>query len=81
MMFYGTPELVDFETEGGEHWITLRLKDGSVIKVKMEVTAVLRLGNDPNTGLPIYAIQSTNVIRMVSVPKELIKKKPPEAYG
>ncbi len=80
-MFVGTPELVDFETEGGEHWITLKLKDGSVIKVKMEITAVLRLGNDPNTGLPIYGIQSTNVVRMVSVPKELIKKSSPQSYG
>jgi hypothetical protein len=62
-MFVGTPELVDFETEGGENWITLKLKDGSVIKVKMEITAVLRLGNDPNTGLPIYGIQSTNVVK------------------
>ncbi|MFP3130596.1 MAG: hypothetical protein RXP28_00015 [Nitrososphaeria archaeon] len=80
-MFVGTPELIDFETEGGENWITLRLKDGSVIKVKMEITAVLRLGNDPNTGLPIYGIQSTNVVRIVNVPKELIKKSSPQSYG
>ncbi len=80
-MFSETPELVDFETEGGENWITLKLKDGSVIKVKMEITAVLRLGNDPNTGLPIYGIQSANVIRIVKVPKELIKKNPPQTYG
>jgi len=69
-------ELVEFEAEGEEHWIKLKLKDGSVLKFKTIVTAVFRVGNDPNTGLPIYMVQSTNVIRIVSVPKELIKKPP-----
>ncbi len=68
--------MVEFEVEGEEHWIKLKLKDGSVLKFKTIVTAVFRVGNDPNTGLPIYMVQSTNVIRIVSVPKELIKKPP-----
>ncbi len=81
-MSYGTPELVDFEEEGGEHWITLKLKDGAVIKVKTEIAGVLRMGNDPNTGIPVYAVQATNVIRLVTVPKDLMKRKQPgETYG
>jgi hypothetical protein len=67
-------ELVEFEVEGEDHWTTLKLKDGSVLRFRSVVGAVLRVGNDPNTGLPVYALQSTNVIRLVSIPKELIRK-------
>jgi hypothetical protein len=67
-------ELVEFEVEGEDSWITLKLKDGSVLKFRSMVTAVFRMGNDPNTGLPVYAIQNTNAVRMVNIPKELIKK-------
>lgn len=75
-------ELVDFDTEGEENWITLKLKDGSVLKFRSIVTAVFRMGNDPNTGLPVYAIQNTNAVRVVNVPKELIKRgKGSGTYG
>ncbi len=67
-------ELVEFEAEGEDSWVTLKLKDGSVLKFRSSVTAVFRMGNDPNTGLPVYAIQNTNLIRMVSIPKDLMKK-------
>ena len=67
-------ELVEFEVEDEDHWTTLKLKDGSVLKFRSVVTAVFRIGNDPNTGLPVYGIQNSNAIRMVTVPKELIKK-------
>jgi hypothetical protein len=68
-------ELVEFETEGEENWTTLKLKDGSVLKFRSVVTAIFRIGNDPNTGLPVYAVQNSNAIRVVSIPKELIKKE------
>ncbi|MEM0074999.1 MAG: hypothetical protein QXG05_03120 [Nitrososphaerota archaeon] len=74
-------ELVDFEAEGEDHWIKLKLKDGSVLMYRSIVSAIFRVGNDPNTGLPIYAIQSSNVVRIVNVPKELIKKKQTSSYG
>ncbi len=67
-------ELVEFETEGEDYWITLKLKDGSVLRFRSLVTAVFRMGNDPNTGLPVYAIQNSNAVRMVSIPKDLIRK-------
>jgi hypothetical protein len=68
-------ELVEFETEGEDYWTTLKLKDGSVLKFRSVVTAVFRVGNDANTGLPVYGIQNSNAIRVVSIPKELIKKE------
>lgn len=67
-------EIVEFQTEEEPKWITVRLGDGSVIQIKMEIVSVLRGGNDPNTGIPNYMVQATNIIRMVKVPKELIKR-------
>ncbi len=59
------------ETEG---WHTLKLSDGSVIKVKLVITSVKRLKKFQPDGSPIYLIQSQNVLRMESVPKELMGK-------
>ncbi len=66
-------EVVDFSVESGEARVRLKLKDGTVLEVKMEITNILRVGNDPNTGLPTYMIQSANIVRLVSCPKELRK--------
>lgn len=78
MMQGGLPphggDIVGFETEEDPKWITVKLEDGSVIQIKMEIVAIMKGGNDQNTGLPIYMVQATNIIRMVKVPKELIKK-------
>lgn len=71
-------EIVDFDTEGGESKVRLKLKDGVVIEVKMHINQILRTGNDATTGLPIYAIQATNIIRVVSCPPEL-RKTPTQA--
>ncbi|WP_075056695.1 hypothetical protein [Thermogymnomonas acidicola] len=71
-------ELVEFETEKEPEWITVKLKDGSVIQIKMEIVAIMRNGNDMNTGLPIYMVQATNIIRMVKVPPELIQRRRPQ---
>ncbi len=59
------------ETEG---WNTLKLSDGSVMKVKLVITSVKRLKKFQPDGSPIYLIQSQNVLRMESVPKELMGK-------
>ncbi len=77
MMPGGIPpqgDIVGFETEEEPRWITVKLEDGSVIQIKMEIVAIMKGGNDQNTGLPIYMVQATNIIRMMKVPKELIKK-------
>lgn len=67
-------ELVEFDIEEEPKWITVRLKDGAVIQIKMEIVSIMRMGNDINTGLPIYMVQATNIIRPQKVPKELINK-------
>ncbi len=68
-------ELVGFDIDEEPKWLTVRLNDGSVIQIKMEVVSIARGGNDVNSGLPIYMVQATNIIRLQKVPKELIAKK------
>ena len=67
-------EVVNFEIEDEPKWVKVKLEDGSVIQVKMEIVGIMRAGNDPNTGLPIYMLQAQNIIRLNQVPKDLIKK-------
>lgn len=67
-------EDVDFEEEK-ELWNTYKLKDGSTLKVKLVLTGVKRLQKTNPDGIPIYMINSTNVVRVVDVPESL-KKKP-----
>jgi len=66
-------EVVDFTTESGETKVRLKLKDGAVLEVKMEITNILRVGNDPATGFPAYVVMSTNIVRLAFCPKELRK--------
>lgn len=62
-----------FQT-GGEHWNEYMLDDGSVIKVKLVITNVVRVEDEYDAnGLPLYIAQSTNVMA-VSAPDELRKK-------
>ena len=67
-------EVVDYTPIEGDGRVRLKLKDGSVLEVKMEVTNIFRVGNDPATGLPSYVMQATNIVRLVSCPKELRKQ-------
>ena len=66
-------EIVDYTVAEGDGRLRLKLKDGSVIEVRLEIMNVLRAGNDPNTGLPTYVVQSANLTRLVESPKELRK--------
>ncbi|MGB6500169.1 MAG: hypothetical protein WBG19_02040 [Thermoplasmata archaeon] len=66
-------EIVDYSVAEGDGRLRLKLKDGSVIEVRLEIMNVLRAGNDPNTGLPTYVVQSANLTRLVESPKELRK--------
>ncbi|OWP55182.1 MAG: hypothetical protein B2I18_05410 [Cuniculiplasma sp. C_DKE] len=74
-------EIINFEIEEEPKWVKVKLEDGSVIQIKMEIVAIMKGGNDPNTGLPVYMVQATNIIRMNQVPKELIKKNPAKEKG
>jgi len=65
--------VVEFEAEEFP-WVTIKLKDGTVLRFKVVVTGVMKVGNDPNTGIPIYTIQTQGVIQLVRIPRELIKK-------
>lgn len=66
-------EIVDYSPLEGDGRLRLKLKDGSIIEVKLEIMNILRAGNDPNTGLPAYIVQSAPMVRLVECPKELRK--------
>jgi hypothetical protein len=68
-----TAEIVDYTALEGDGRVRLKLKDGSVIEVRLEIMNVLRAGHDPNTGLPMYVVQSATLIRLVESPKEMRK--------
>jgi hypothetical protein len=74
-----TAEIVDYTALEGDGRVRLKLKDGSVIEVRLEIMNVLRAGHDPNTGLPMYVVQSATLIRLVESPKEM--RKPPLRPG
>lgn len=67
-------EDIDFQEEE-EHWNVYKLNDGVILKVKLVLRDVKRLKKYLPDGNPIYAIDSTNVVRIVDVPKQL-KQKP-----
>ncbi|MCX5694781.1 MAG: hypothetical protein NT014_06680 [Candidatus Omnitrophica bacterium] len=57
-----------------EYWNQYLLDDGSVIKMKLVATKVLRVDNKfDQEGNPLYIIQSTN-ITSVNAPDNLKKK-------
>lgn len=66
-------EIVDYSVLEGDARVRLKLKDGSIIEVKLEIMNILRAGNDSNTGLPTYIVQSAPLVRLVECPKELRK--------
>ena len=71
--------MLDFSSLEGDGRLRLKLKDGSIIEVRLEIMNILRAGNDPNTGLPAYIVQSAPLVRLVECPKEL--RKPPIRPG
>lgn len=59
--------------EGGEHWNEYLVADGTLVRIKLVATEVLRLDGqyDPE-GNPLYLVRSTNVTH-VSAPDDLRK--------
>jgi len=54
----------------GENWNEYLLDDGTVIRVKLVVTDVVRLdGQYDQVGNPVYLVQSTNVLAVSAADK------------
>ena len=61
---------VDFESVA-EPWASYKLSDGSMLKVRTIVTAVLRLeGEFDAAGNPIYTVSSQTIVQ-VNAPKNM----------
>lgn len=60
--------------QANEYWNQYLLDDGTILKMKLVATKVLRLENRyDNEGSPIYLVQSTNVLT-VNAPSNLKRK-------
>ncbi len=60
--------------QAGEQWNQYLLDDGTMIRMKLVATKVLRVDNKyDKEGNPVYFVQSTNVIS-VAAPDTLRKK-------
>jgi hypothetical protein len=71
-------EVVGFRA-GGEHWNEYLVDDGTVIKIKLVATEVIRLeGEHDQVGNPVYFVQSTNVMS-VDAPENLRREGGGEA--
>jgi len=68
------PKILGFEVTKGCDAFELKLEDGSVLRVRAEPNAVMRMGNDPNTGAPVYGVSLGTIVTLVKIPRELFKK-------
>lgn len=58
-----------------EEWSVCNCADGTTIRMKLVVTEIMRLDeSNPETGEPIYVIQSQNIVR-ADVPEHLKKRR------
>lgn len=68
----GTP--IPFQT-GGEHWNEYLVEDGSVLRVKLVATEVIRVdGQYDQEGNPLYVLNSTQVL-VASSPDDLRREE------
>lgn len=66
--------VMPFQT-GGEHWNEYIVEDGSLLRVKLVATEVIRLdGQYDQEGNPVYILNSTNVM-VVAAPDELRREQ------
>jgi len=72
--FQATP--VDFERVGSEQWNVYEFKDGTLLRVKLEITSVARTEMFNPDGDPYYVISSQTITRL-KVPSGLLKKQIP----
>ena len=70
--YSGTKVSVD---ESTERFSTVRLTDGTVIRIKAAVTEALRVdGEYDQNGNPVYVVNSTNIVQVDSTPDNLKRK-------
>jgi hypothetical protein len=62
------------ESKDEKLWHRYRLSDGSNIKVKYNLKSAKRLEKLSPDGMPVYVVESDNIVQVVSAPLELIKK-------
>jgi hypothetical protein len=77
----GNAELCEFE-QVSPNWKTrVRLPEGAVLELEVSVGQVFRVGNEPNTGFPVYNVATNTLVRLISVEPKLRKKalRPPVA--
>ncbi|MEM0139435.1 MAG: hypothetical protein QXZ44_02320 [Ferroplasma sp.] len=67
--------VIGFKLDEEPKWIRVTLDDGTVLEIKTEIMSIMKVGNDPNTGLPQYNINAVPMMRMMHVDKSAIKKK------
>ena len=72
-------EDIDF-TEEKEYWSIYQLSDGTTLKIKLILRGIKRLKKWNPDGSPIYVINSTNIVRVLNVPKELKTKPKPSTF-
>lgn len=68
-------EDIDFEIEGKEPELIMKLSDGTVIKAKLIPTQILKLDRYTPDGTPQYMMQSQTIMKVKS-PPELMNKNP-----
>jgi len=68
-------DLIAFETEDPK-WTTIKLVNGVVLQVKLEVTGITFTGyNDNNSiSIPTFNISSQIIVRTQHIPREFMKK-------
>jgi hypothetical protein len=66
---------IDIEvTTSDEKWNKYKLKDGTILKIKLVLVRVIMENEDPQ-GHPIFGFQTSNVIGVIP-PTKLIENKP-----
>jgi hypothetical protein len=65
-------EILSFETSGECDWIQIELEDGSILVVKPYIAQIARIGNDPGTGAPVYAVGTSYQLRYQTISKKQV---------
>ena len=71
------PRLVDFVILGTEPTVKVRVRDvggDAVLRVKLVVRDIRRVGNAPDTGFPTYEIRSETLAGIIECDKALRAK-------